>query len=106
MVYDPEPERYYDWMLWKLRQESKSAYEKRWRDKIEYCKSRRKEERAKRMKTQEDILKMDMAELTKSYYDVLKRNKELVEENERLKSQVGDWKNSLWGSHYRQRFHT
>ena len=19
--YDPEPERYYDWMLWKLRQE-------------------------------------------------------------------------------------
>ena len=47
------------------------------------------------MKTQEDILKMDMAELTKSYYDLLKRNKELVEENEKLKSQVGDWKNSL-----------
>ena len=21
--YDPEPERYYDWMLWKLRQERK-----------------------------------------------------------------------------------
>ena len=21
MVYDPEPERYYDWMLWKMRQE-------------------------------------------------------------------------------------
>ena len=37
---------------------------------------------------------------------LLKRNKELVEENEKLKSQVGDWKNSLWGSHYRQRFHT
>ena len=106
MVYDPEPERYYDWMLWKLRQESKALYEKKWRDKIEYCKSRRKEERAKRMKTQEDILKMDMAELTKSYYDVLKRNQELVEENEKLKSQIGDWKNSLWGSHYRQRFHT
>ena len=63
-------------------------------------------EKSKRMKTQEDILKMDMAELTKSYYDLLKRNKELVEENEKLKSQVGDWKNSLWGSHYRQRFHT
>lgn len=104
MVYDPEPERYYDWMLWKLRQDS--TFEKRWKENIKYCKSRRKEERAKRMKTQEDILKMDMAELTKSYYDVLKRNKELVEENERLKSQVGDWKNSLWGSHYRQRFHT
>ena len=23
MVYDPEPERYYDWMLWKMRQERK-----------------------------------------------------------------------------------
>ena len=65
-----------------------------------------KRKELKRMKTQEDILKMDMAELTKSYYDLLKRNKELVEENEKLKSQVGDWKNSLWGSHYRQRFHT
>ena len=21
LVHDPEPERYYDWMLWKLRQE-------------------------------------------------------------------------------------
>ena len=24
---DPEPERYYDWMLWKLRQEKKTATE-------------------------------------------------------------------------------
>ena len=22
--YDPEPERYYDWMLWKMRQERKT----------------------------------------------------------------------------------
>ena len=33
-------------------------------------------------------------------------DKELVEENESLKSQIGDWKNSLCGYHYRQRFHT
>ena len=40
--------------------------------------------------------------MTKSYYDLLKRNKELVEENEKLKSQVGDWKNN---AHYRQIIH-
>ncbi len=102
MVYDPgpEPKRYYDWVLWKLRQDPQ------WRENYEYSKSRRKEERVKRIKSQEEIIKMDMTELTKAYYAVLKRNKELVEENEKLKSQVGDWKNSLWGSHYRQRINT
>ena len=24
---DKEPERYYDWMIWKLRQESKNSYD-------------------------------------------------------------------------------
>ena len=23
--YDPEPERYYDWMLWKMRQEERKV---------------------------------------------------------------------------------
>ena len=40
MVYDPEPERYYDWMLWKLRQDS--TFEKRWKENIKYCKSAEK----------------------------------------------------------------
>ena len=102
MVYDPEPERYYDWMLWKLRQDSN--FEKKWRENIKYCKSRRKEERAKRIKSQEEIVKMDMAELTKSYYAVLKRNKELVEENETLKNKLSY--QPLSGPHYRQIFNT
>ena len=36
MVYDPEPERYYDWMLWKLRQDQPL---KKMKENIKYCKS-------------------------------------------------------------------
>ncbi len=100
MVYNPgpEPKRYYDWILWKLRQDPQ------WRENYEYSKSRRKEERAKRIKFQEEIVKMDMAELTKSYYALLKRNKELVEENETLKNKLSY--QPLSGPHYRQIFNT
>ena len=27
--HDPEPERYYDWMLWKMRQENKKELEQK-----------------------------------------------------------------------------
>tara|TARA_Y100000287_G_C14006303_1_gene249994 strand:- start:153 stop:293 length:141 start_codon:yes stop_codon:yes gene_type:complete len=27
--HDPEPERYYDWMLWKMRQENKKEQEQK-----------------------------------------------------------------------------
>ena len=37
----------------------------------------------------ESALKSDMKELTKSYYDALKRIKELNEENIKLKETVG-----------------
>lgn len=65
MVYDlndPEPERYYDWMLWKLRQEN--------------------------MDTPIDIHKRDMKEMTDSYYKALARIKELSEENASLKERL------------------
>ena len=82
---DPEPQRYYDWMLWKMRQE-----------------------KAKEpvVMTTEEMMKKEIAEMQSSIHHLQIRVKELVEENEKLKSQIGDWKNSLWGSHYRQRFHT
>ena len=34
MVYEKEPERYYDWMLWKLRKSEK------WREMKEYSKNK------------------------------------------------------------------
>ena len=82
---EPEPERYYEWMLWKMRQE-----------------------KAKEpvVMTTEEKMKKEIADMQSSIHHLQIRVKELVEENEKLKSQIGDWKNSLWGSDYRQRFHT
>ena len=56
--------------------------------------------------TTEEMMKKEIADMQSSIHHVQIRVKELVEENEKLKSQIGDWKNSLWGSDYRQRFHT
>ncbi len=56
--------------------------------------------------TTEEMMKKEIAEMQSSIHYLQMRVKELVEENEKLKSQIGDWKNSLWGSDYRQRFHT
>ena len=56
--------------------------------------------------TTEEIMKKEIAEMQSSIHHLQIRVKELVEENEKLKSEIGDWKNSLWGSDYRQRFHT
>ena len=83
--HDPEPVRYYYWMLWKMRQE-----------------------KAKEpvVMTTEEMMKKEIAEMQSSIHHLQIRVKELIEENEKLKSQIGDWKNSLWGSDYRQRFHT
>ena len=66
-------------MLWKLKQSPK------WREATSYSKKRLKEEKAKKSKTEKEILMMDISELTKAYYGVLKRNKELSEENQKLK---------------------
>ena len=39
-------------------------------------------------------LMLDMKELTKCHYDVLIRNKELVEENEKLRKEIADLHNT------------
>ena len=56
--------------------------------------------------TTEEMMKKEIAEMQSSIHHLQIRVKELIEENEKLKSQIGDWKNSLWGSDYRLRFHT
>ena len=52
---DPEPERYYDWMLWKMRQENKG----------------------KRVMTKEDIYKREIAEMQSTIHHLQMRVKEL-----------------------------
>ena len=66
VVHDPEPERYYDWMLWKMRQEDKG----------------------KKVMTKEDIYKKDIAELQSSIHHLQMRVKELSEENREMKEQI------------------
>ena len=88
MVYEErEPERYYDWMLWKLRQSEK------WQEAINYSKQKRKEEVEKKFPPT-NALMLDLKEMTKCYYDVLKRNKELIEENEKLKEENANLHNT------------
>ena len=85
-------------MLWKLKQSPK------WQEATSYSKKRKKEEKTKKTKTENEILMMDISELTKCYYDLLKKNKELSEENEKLKEQLDS--NPLHGPEHRQRYHT
>ena len=88
MVYEErEPERYYDWMLWKLRQSEK------WQEAINYSKQKRKEEVEKKFPPTNGLM-LDLKEMTKCYYDVLKRNKELIEENEKLKEENANLHNT------------
>ena len=55
VVHDPEPERYYDWMLWKMRQENKN----------------------KVVMSKEDIYKKEIAEMQSTIHHLQMRVKEL-----------------------------
>ena len=55
LVQDPEPERYYDWMLWKLRQEEHQVQEM----------------------TTEEMYKLEIAEMQKTIHYLQTRVKEL-----------------------------
>ena len=93
----PEPERYYDWMIWKLRQ-SKKLQEMR-----KYSKEKKIEEKHKHS----NMVMLDLKELTKCHYDLLKKNKRLYEENQKLKKHLdSNDSNPLHGPEYRQRYHT
>ena len=63
-----------------------------------YMGRRLREEREKEAVIREEHthtsgIMLDMKELTKCHYDVLIRNKELVEENEKLRKEIADLHN-------------
>ena len=68
-------ERYYAYMGRRLREE------------------REKEAAIREEHSHSNGLMMDLKELTKCHYDVLIRNKELVEENEKLRKEIADLHN-------------
>ena len=63
---DKEPERYYDWMLWKMRQE----------------------ERKVKIMTPEEMMKKEIADMQASIHHLQMRVKELSEENHKMKEQI------------------
>lgn len=86
--YDPEPERYYDWMLWKLRQEkmkeqddpmddiTKDGQLSAWTEKPHL--------------SREDLFMRDIAEMQSQNHKLLLRVKEQAEEIEKLKKKIED----------------
>jgi len=68
-------ERYYDYMGRRLREEQE------------------KQDVIKEEHSHSNGLMLDMKELTKCHYDVLIRNKELVEENNNLRKELADLHN-------------
>ena len=68
-------ERYYDYMGRRMREE------------------REKQAAIREEHTHTSGLMLDMKELTKCHYDVLIRNKELVEENNNLRKELADLHN-------------
>ena len=103
---DKEPERYYDWMLWKIRQEDAKMNDTGWREALGDVVVKKDEglnldpsgnEQMRRElvagpSEHFDVLKEDMRRLTSDYYGLINRIKELSEENNELKKQIGDLK--------------
>ena len=75
---DKEPERYYDWMLWKMRQE----------------------ERKVKIMTPEEVMKKEIADMQSSIHHLQMRVKELGEETEAYKQENTNLKRMLsnWNS--------
>ena len=84
--HDPEPERYYDWMLWKLRQEKMEEQDDptddvslggKLRDWIE-----------KPYMSKEDMWMKEVAEMQKTNHQLMMRIKEQAEEIQKLKEKI------------------
>ena len=89
LVQDPEPERYYDWMLWKLRQENTLE-----------------RSRMKTM-TREEMWKKTVADMQGEIHALQKTVVKLQEQlNEMQKPENDISTDSSYGVGYRQRYKT
>ena len=86
--YDPEPERYYDWMLWKLRQERKMKQDDPMDDITKDGSLSGWTE--KPYMSKEDLFMRDIAEMQSQNHKLLLRVKEQAEEIEILKKKIED----------------
>lgn len=72
--YDPEPERYYDWMLWKMRQERDMEDPV---DDVTVNNNLTEWTKPQTVMTKEDLYRHDIAELQKQVHHLQMRVKEL-----------------------------
>ncbi len=86
--YDPEPERYYDWMLWKLRQERKMEQDDPMDDITKDGQLSAWTEKPHLSK--EDLFMRDIAEMQAQNHKLMIRIKEQAEEIEKLKKKIED----------------
>ena len=84
--HDPEPERYYDWMLWKLRQEKMEEQDDPTDDVSLGGKLREWIE--KPYMSKEDMWMKEVAEMQKTNHLLMMRVKEQAEEIEKLKEKI------------------
>ena len=102
---DKEPERYYDWMLWKMRQEDAKMNDTGWKEALGDVVVKKDEglnldptgnELYRRelvsLSGKVEVMQEDMKNLTSDYYKLINRVKELSEENYHLKEQMGELK--------------
>ena len=84
--HDPEPERYYDWMLWKLRQEKMEEQD----DPTDYERlvGKLREWIEKPYMSKEDMWMKEVAEMQKTNHLLMMRVKEQAEEIEKLKEKI------------------
>ena len=87
VVHDPEPERYYDWMLWKLRQEEMEQDDPT--DDVSVGgKLRGWIEQNRPYMSKEDMWMKEVAEMQKTNHLLMMRVKEQAEEIEKLKEKI------------------
>jgi len=84
--HDPEPQRYYDWMLWKLRQEDMSEQDDPTDDVTAIGRLSGWIEKPHLSK--EELLMRDIAEMQSQNHKLMIRVKELGEEINRLKEKL------------------
>ena len=85
--HDPEPERYYDWMLWKLRQEEMEQDDPT--DDVSVGgKLRGWIEQNRPYMSKEDMWMKEVAEMQKTNHLLMMRVKEQAEEIQKLKEKI------------------
>ena len=85
--HDSEPERYYDWMLWKLRQENMKEQDDPMDD-ITVDGGKLSGWIEKPYMSVEDIYRREIAEMQKSNHALMMRIKEQAEEIQKLKDKI------------------